>query len=261
VSRCAEIETAAPALVVAPAGEPERMAAEAHASTCPRCARSLQEAARLHALLDSDAPPEVPSPEALRRVSAAILADLPEPRASWAPPSLMALAAIAAWGLVVAVSSHRLSGMRLWIESGAFAALSALAVLLGAAPAGRRRGLVAPAIVAASLGFVALAGAGEALLPSLGIRCALLELAGAGLVGVAGVAFARLRRLAPEPALHAAALAGGALAAQSALHVACSAQAEIPHLLVFHAGAVVLAALLGAGAGRVLSRSAATAGS
>ena len=45
---------------------------------------------------------------------------------------------------------------------------------------------------------------------------------------------------------YAAVAAAGALAAQAALHITCPSRTAMAHLLVFHTGGVLLAAMIGA---------------
>src|SRR5262249_5673436 len=54
-------------------------------------------------------------------------------------------------------------------------------------------------------------------------------------------------------ALYAGVAAAGALAGQAGLHLSCPAQAALPHLIAFHVGGVLLAALVGAASARVLA--------
>lgn len=81
---CAEVTRDAAGLVASPRGDHARVAAEAHAATCPDCARALEQAEATLALLDAAPPLPPPSAEALRRASAPILRDLAgRTRALW----------------------------------------------------------------------------------------------------------------------------------------------------------------------------------
>ncbi|HVU52886.1 MAG TPA: hypothetical protein VHL80_19525, partial [Polyangia bacterium] len=74
---CDEIAADALALVALPDGAPERARADEHARTCADCTRALAEARQLLGLLDAalaQLPP--PSPAALARASAPVLAEL-----------------------------------------------------------------------------------------------------------------------------------------------------------------------------------------
>ncbi|MCC6999292.1 MAG: DUF1109 family protein [Deltaproteobacteria bacterium] len=82
---CAEVTRDAVGLVASPRGDHARVAAEAHAATCPACARALERAQATLALLDAAPPLPPPSAAALRRASAPILRDLAgRTRALWA---------------------------------------------------------------------------------------------------------------------------------------------------------------------------------
>jgi hypothetical protein len=58
--------------------------------------------------------------------------------------------------------------------------------------------------------------------------------------GAAWLASRALAKTPPRPEVVVAAVGGGALAGHAALHLACGAATELPHLLVFHTGPVVL---------------------
>jgi hypothetical protein len=107
---------------------------------------------------------------------------------------------------------------------------------------------------AAALVFAAITGWDGASVFSLhvGWRCAEVELATALLPLAAAVA-AVARGWLPPAAL-APAAAAGALAGEAALHLTCHAPRSEGHLLVFHAGAVLLAAVAGAVAGEIWRR-------
>ncbi len=95
---CAEVTRDAAGLVASPRGDDARVAAEAHAASCPGCAQALAEAAATLALLDQAPPLPPPSAAALRRASAPILRELAgRTRALWA----IALALLASLGFAL----------------------------------------------------------------------------------------------------------------------------------------------------------------
>jgi len=113
---------------------------------------------------------------------------------------------------------------------------------------GRERIAVA-AMVATSAVFAQASGSASGLAASLGVRCSFRELWAAALTWAIVTTFAR-RQGAPLGRWPGAAVAAaGALAAHAGQHIACEVPHSDLHLLVFHFGAVVLAALLGALAG------------
>ena len=234
MNTCDELRPKAAGIAALPQGDPEREAFLAHARSCPGCMEALREGEKLIAALAKAELPQ-PSSRALRRASAPILAELTPSR--WAT---RALAALLAFAVPLLFSRHR------EVEGWAAAAVVlALAAALSASAGVLRAG--AWVAIAASAGFAVAAG-GIPGLPAtagglamrIGIDCLALELVGAGLAaalvlwkaGVSGVSFAPTA-------------AAGALAAQAALHIACSAHARAPHLWIFHVGGVVAAALAG----------------
>jgi hypothetical protein len=87
---------------------------------------------------------------------------------------------------------------------------------------------------------------------ALGLRCALYEL-GCAVVPFALVATSMMRgALRVEPRGLALAAMAGALVGQALLLAECPAQGAVSHTLPFHFAGVLLAALLGMGAGRVM---------
>ena len=103
-------------------------------------------------------------------------------------------------------------------------------------------GAVAVAFPVVSAAAALLAGSGYALAAGPGLHCALIEGLTAAGAGLATWAAARaFGRRSVDPALYAAALGGGALAGHAALHETCAAAAQVPHVLVFHTGPVLLA--------------------
>lgn len=224
----------APGLAALRPDDPARVAARAHASGCAECARALREAERLQALLARwEAAPM--RPEALARASRAIAAEL---RREARRRALGAIAAVCAAVLVfVALARSRSAATEDWARAGL---LAGLAIALAAA-ATRRPLLVAGVAVLAALA-AGLAAGGTPLAGAPGAHCLGTELASAALV-IAAVWLA-LRGGSTSPARWTigAAAAAGALAGDAALQLTCGAQAELPHLLAFHVGGVLLAA-------------------
>ncbi|HEV3030500.1 MAG TPA: hypothetical protein VG319_02600 [Polyangia bacterium] len=261
---CDDIAADAMGLAALPPEAPERRRAEEHARTCAACARTLAEGGRLLAMLDTSILP-APSPAALQRASAAVLAELDDERASVGAGAVagrlagaVAAAVVAAWALPLALARGPI------VTGGSFALSAALAALAAVASAATVRwgGQVAVAFPLLSAVTALFAGTGRALEAPVGLHCAFVEAMTAGGVGLA--AWLVVRGLAARgpaapghvraaPALIVAAVGGGALAGHAALHLACPAATELPHLLAFHTGPVALAvglALLGTAAAR-----------
>jgi hypothetical protein len=195
---------------------------------------ALREGEKLFAALGQVELP-APSKRALRRASRPILGEL-----NPVPWPLRAGAALAAFAIPLLFSRHR--DWEGWAAAllvlGLATVLSATA---GALPAGAWVALAASAGFAVAAGGVpGFAAAGEGLVSRVGLHCFALELLGGALA--AGLVLRRGR--GPLASLSASA-AAGALAAQAALHLACGAHEQAPHLWVFHVGAVAAAALAG----------------
>lgn len=258
-----EVQKNAGGFAALPPGDPERAAAYAHARACASCARALAQGEALQRVLGRVEIP-APSPEALRRASAEILAELrgqaadpaarpigerPARRAatwSWAPIAA-ALAAASAWVLLVALTRHPIHpGMA--GESAAFALVGAACAAL--AFTRLRAWALRAALLAAGAMVVANAAPG-AVLAAIGERCLLAEVV-SGVLPLAITAVLVLRGKAEGGALlFAAAAAGGALAGEAALQMTCPASTAAAHLAGFHFGGVVVAALIGAAVSRV----------
>jgi hypothetical protein len=215
-----------------PPGDPEREAFLAHARSCAGCMAAFREGEKLMTALDRSTLP-APSPAALQRASAAVLRDLRPAR--W---GLKAAAAIAAAAVPVLFARHH--DWEGWAAALlVLAAATALSATSGLWKAGGWVG------VAASAGFAFAAGgvpgfprAGAAFAPHVGLDCFAIELLG-GALTVAAALFVSGRK---AHALTGTAVAG-ALAAQAALHIACSAHLQAPHLWLFHVGGVATAAV------------------
>lgn len=245
------VREAAAGLAALPPDDPQRRAADAHAAGCAECARALREAERLQALL-GEAAPEVGlvPPEWMARAAESIVADLRrEERRRWTAGSAAILASLLVF---VGLARQRSRDGADWI----------LAVVLGCgalalAATATRRALVAVggALAAAFLGAGLLGGPG-ALGAAGGIDCVATEVAGAA--AAVGATWLVLRAGATRPPLLGVAglAAAGALAGDAALQLTCRAHASLPHLLLFHAGGVLVAAVAAAVAWRFLPRAA-----
>jgi hypothetical protein len=251
---CDEIAAELPGLAALPPDDPARGAAEAHALGCPTCGPALQDAQRLMRALDDAAPLPDPSPRALLHAAAPILSDLApaaEPRGGVRQALVPAAAAIAAWALPLALARRPLGGGRtlgISLVLGLVAALAAAATVATG-------GVLAGAFPLLSALFSLNAGEGPAFEAGIGVHCALTELAvaaGAALLTV--LATRRRAQLGDGQTLMVAAAGGGALAGQAALHLTCPASAELPHLLLFHTGALLLAVVLAVATGDALLR-------
>jgi hypothetical protein len=262
---CDEIAAEAMGLASLPEAAPELVRADEHARTCADCARALAEGRRLLAALDGAlASMPAPSTAALARAAAPVFAELDAGRAAAAAragagrlAAAVAAAVVGAWALPLALA-------RAPIATGAPFGLSlALAVLAALASVATVRwgGPVAAVFPALSALTAFLVGTGRALQPAVGLHCASIEAmtaAGAGVAAwLAARVLAKTSRRADVADVVVAAVGGGALAGHAALHLACSAAAELPHVLVFHTGPVALAVGLALVAAAAANRAAA----
>jgi hypothetical protein len=233
VTSCEELRAKAAGIASLPEGDPEREAFVAHARGCAGCMQALREGEKLMAAL-GEVTLAAPSAQALRRASAPVLREL-QPASSW---GLRAGAALAAAAVPILFARHHD-----WEGWGAalvvLVAATALSATAGLWKAGAWVGL------AASAGFALAAGgvpgfprAGAGFAPGVGLDCFGLEILGGALGALVAMRSATRGSLA-------ATAAAGALAAQAALHIACSAHLKAPHLWLFHVGGVAVAAALG----------------
>jgi hypothetical protein len=127
--------------------------------------------------------------------------------------------------------------------------LAVLAVALVVVTAMRGRGRLAVTTVVATSGlFAFLSGTAAGFDPGIGIRCSFRELWAAAITWAIVAAVARRARVTFSQWNATAVAAAGALAAHAGQHLACEVPHSDAHLLIFHFGAVVLAALVGAAA-------------
>jgi len=256
---CEQISADALALVALPEGAPERAGAEEHARTCADCTRALGEARHLLGLVDGAlAELPAPSPAVLARASASVLAELEAERGAVAAragagrlAAAVAAAVIAAWAVPLALARSPIASGAPFALSLGLAALAAVASVATVRWGGR--GAVVFPVLSALTAF--LVGTGRFLGWPDGLHCALIEtMTTAGVAGAAWLASRALAKSPPRPDVVVAAVGGGALAGHAALHLACGAANELPHVLVFHTAPVVLfvglALLLTAGARR-----------
>jgi hypothetical protein len=236
-------------IVTLPPGDPEREAAYEHARGCEGCTRELEEAARLIELLDDAGRLPPPSHETLNRVAALVAAD-PGETAPLRSPWPAAAGVVLGWSAFATLAKHHSHKSAAWIESlialGIAAATTLLAKRLGA--------WGAVVVCVASAALVVATGAEGDLAVRLGLKCVVIELVAAALPSAA-IVRGILRTQSPVDAGElTATAAAGALAGQAALQVTCVARASMPHLLAFHLGGVLLAALLGGLVARPLAQ-------
>ena len=234
---CESIRERAAGLAALPPDDPERASAWEHARTCPACARIVHESERLQVLLADARPEPLPAP-VMTRVSRLVLelraAD--RRRVGWS-----AIAGCAVTLLLVVVGQERSSAARDWILAGVLCSAAAGLIVLA-----RRHPLavVAGAVVAAASAAVA-GGRPGPVEAAVGVHCVTLEVASACAVVGAGWLAARRGFFAVGHGLIVATATAGALAGDAALHLTCRAHASLPHLLVFHLGGIIVAAVVG----------------
>jgi len=225
------IATDALALATLPATSLQRQAAEAHARTCPDCARALRQGERVLEMLDAGLDVPAPSLAVLRRamnrtrrVAALHIA---------AAPVLTVVAISAA---IAGFSSFSGEGVR-WLGSAMLAILGV--VLSWLAVSGRTVRWIAGAVFLGSVMFAAaLAGDGP-LAPVLGIRCCLAELVPVA-IAIAVIFGLRQSAVFRDPWRVVALVGATALTVQAALLVSCPARLGALHMLVFHTGGLVV---------------------
>lgn len=234
MTECDRIRADAPGLAALAPGDPERLAATAHATGCAGCARALREAERLQSLILACEPPPLPA-GALERASREVRALVRRDARRRLAVSVAALCA----SVLVFVSFGR-SRSRSVGDWALAAALWAAAVLL-AATASRKPLRASAVAVLAAVAAASLSGTTGPLAAPLGLECLATELASAAIV--AGAVWLAVRRggSSAAAAVMVPAAAAGALAGAAALQVTCAAHTSLPHLLAFHAGGVLVA--------------------
>jgi hypothetical protein len=159
--------------------------------------------------------------------------------------------AVAAWVAPMALAIPKVPSDRV---SARLVALGlALVASVAAALAVTAAGPILLLMPLTSAAFSLLAGEGGALYPLVGVKCTTFEIVMAFLPVVTAMFIVRRDGMpAPARLVVAAAAASGALAGHAILHLTCPVPTATSHLLVFHTGGVLLAALLGAAAARLL---------
>lgn len=228
-------------IVMLASGDPERVAAEAHARACPPCAEELDRARRtLEALGALDRGLEA-SPERLAEIRASIPALGPrgnagDRRAAWAA----VLAAVATAGAALAIFRGISDGALAWLTAGA-----ALVVGIGAIATVRDQASGRTATIVATAGALALAMVSIEPGGSVEWRHAAL-CAGTQMVGALGpvlVAVAFPSEVPPSGWMLTGRGAGGALVALGALCLVCPAHSA-SHVIVFHVLTIGAAAMV-----------------
>lgn len=229
--------------------DPERVEATSHAQECSECARALRSGERLFEAFLVLPLPEPPSAALLSRIKREIHADLarvPERVVVKERPAVIAITVGVAFVLASVLSKHEDVTTTRWTAALLVAAFAALLATLG----GKRASVTLFTSIAASAGFSLYAQAGEGMSTGIGVRCALFEV-GVALAPLGAAAYLALSG-GPRGALPFAAVgAAGGLAGHAALHVHCPMHSAHPHLLAFHLGGVVVAALVGVALSRV----------
>jgi hypothetical protein len=241
MSVCDDLQAGWLVLLGLPPDDSERQAALGHAAGCSRCTAEVRGVQALLGALDALSVPP-PSAAALRRAAAPVLEDLA--RSAKRNRRLAAFTAagvsLLGFALLVGLAQERAPFGPRWGIALAFAVVAAAST--ASAVLFRARALWAILPISAALA-VALSSS-HAFNVDAALRCALGEGIGASLP-LAALSYLVLRRpFALGPSGAAAVAAGGALAGQAALVLTCPSHG-IEHLMVFHAGTVGLAAVMG----------------
>ena len=228
--------------------DPERVEALLHAAACEPCRLALRDGTRLLSQIDT-LPAAQPSSGALARVASAVQSEIDKKAGTAALLRALALgaAAVVAWGALLLTAPRRADSAVAWFTS---AALGILALFMISVFASARSTWRVLALTSLSAAVATWAGVTNGWDPELGMQCMLSEFFGSLLLLATAYVSARRGGIWNPPTAVTAAC-GGAVAGQAALHVTCPAMFHQPHLLAFHTGGVVLAALLGSAATRV----------
>ncbi len=228
-----------------PQEDPERKDAEEHTRSCASCKHALDEGLRLVALLEEALPLPPPTPEALARAAKLIEVETSHERRArstlkWA----VGAGVVGSWVFQLACGI----GTPIDFAPGTVAvSLTVVALTVAIVLFLRsRRELAVGALVAMSGLLVYVAQAVPGLEPGFGIHCTLYELTAAAIPWVVAMVASRRAGVVLDGWNLGAVAAGGALASQAAQHMTCPVAHADAHLLVFHLGGVVLAAMLGA---------------
>src|SRR5712692_9375142 len=242
---CEHICRQALAIVALARGERELKETWEHARTCSDCAQALHEAERMLALVDAELTPSPPSAEALLRARRAVELELDRQparplRAARVVAAVATISAGAALAGPLARHRHHLDAASAALGAGAAVTAAALAWL----GVGRRAASAAFAACVVSLVVAGLASTSLGLFAAVGVHCLALELFTAAWPLAALAAVGGLSS-STSSWTTAALASAGALAGQAALHLTCPERSAAPHLLAFHLGGVVLAAVAG----------------
>ena len=194
-------------------------------------------------LLAETPPLPPPSAEALQRVALLIEAECRSDRRArrvlgWATAG----AVLSAWCIQLAVGS----GLARDTNSVSISLAVLAAALAGGALVRTSRRLVVSALVMVAGLFALAVGALPGFEPKAGVLCLFYEL------GAGTLTWLVARRVAHSSGVRldhwhgAGVAAAGALASGAAQHLTCPVSHAGPHLLVFHFGGILLAAMLGA---------------
>lgn len=229
-------------LAALPKDDPERLSAEDHIRTCPPCGAALAEGRRLVTLLGEALPMAPPTPEALARTAAVIEKECRTyRRGRRILVGAIAGGFAAAWVVqLLVVPKLTLGAGRVAVSLAVLAATAAVVTLLRA-----RMPVAVAALIGLSGLFAVFAGRVALLEPTIGVQCTLNEIVIGAIPWLAALLVARRKGIQLGRWDITAAAAGGALAAQAAQHLACPVPHADAHLLVFHFGGVMLAALGG----------------
>jgi hypothetical protein len=195
-------------------------------------------------VLLAEAPPlPPPSVETLQRVASLIEAECrADQRArrvlGWATTGAVLLA----WGIQLAVGS----GLARDTNSVSISLAVLAAALAGGAFSRPSQRLVVSALVMVAGSFAFAVGALPGFEPKAGVLCLFYELGAGVLTWLVAWRVARSSGLILDRWQGASVAAAGALASGAAQHLTCPVSHAGPHLLVFHFGGVLLAAMLGA---------------
>src|SRR5260370_20277573 len=245
---CDHVRQQALAFVALARGERELTEAWEHARTCARCATALHEGERMLALVDAELAPSPPSSEALLRAMRAVELELElelDGRLARSLQTARMAVAVATISAGAALAGPFARHHYLDASSAALAAVAAwTAAVLAWLGVGRRTAVAALAACAVSLVVAAMASGSIGLFAAVGVHCLALERFTAAWP-LAALAAAGGLSSSTSGWTTAALASAGALAGQGALHLTCPERSATPHLLAFHLGGVVLAAVAG----------------
>lgn len=242
-----DVREFAAGIAALPVDDPQRQDAYRHAEADPDLARALAEGERLMELL-ALAELEPPEEAVLVRVENLLLAEMDGEgeRSAEASPwtrLLMPLATMAGPLLIVGMHGINFSDPRAAWAAG----LLALVLLAAGSLSWIGRPLAGLAIAAGGL-FSLLVGQGGLSQVGAGVGCLSMTLISAAAPLVMAVALGLRGQLRGGRTLFAGAAAVGALAGVAALHLECPGL-SLGHLLVYHAGGVAAAAVIGLAVG------------